>query len=190
MKRSALRLAIAAMAVLVVLGGATAYAAYPDTPAGAQHDCGAGHDPLVGHYTASVLTTALATLSPSDRQYTNCPDSLQNALDALLKPHHTSGGGGTKPPSGGGTHTTTTQTATSVSPPPNLIHSTLNAASAAGAHPRTIGGVTVTPGAVANSAFLNSIPTPLIVVLAALAATLAALGAHLVRSRVRTRRSS
>ena len=55
MTRFALRLALAAVAVTVVLGSATAYAGYPDTPKGAQHDCGAGHDPLVGHYTATVL---------------------------------------------------------------------------------------------------------------------------------------
>src|ERR1700686_910161 len=116
MTRYALRLALAALAAAVVLGSATAYAGYPDTPKGAQADCGAGHDPLVGHYTAAVLTKALATLSGSDVEYTNCVDALKSALRALAdrKPQT---GKGSKPP-GGGTHTTTTGTTTT---PPDLI---------------------------------------------------------------------
>ena len=106
MTRYALRLALAAVAVTVALGSTTAYAGYPDTPSGAQHDCGAGHDPLVGHYSAAVLARALATLSGSDAEYTNCVDALKSAIRALLNRKHT--GHGTKPPSSGGTHTTTT----------------------------------------------------------------------------------
>ena len=180
------RFALAAVLAAVVLGPATAYAGYPDTPRGAQADCGAGHDPLRGHYTAAVLTRALATLSGSDVEYTNCEDALKTALRALLNrkhqtghgTHHPSGGGGK--PAGGGP---------SVSPPPNIIRHTINAARAKGAQPQTIGGVTVTPGAVANSAFLNSIPAPLLVVLCALGAILLAISAYLVRTRVRSRRA-
>ena len=188
MTRYALRLALAAVAVTVVLGSATAYAGYPDTPTGAQHDCGAGHDPLVGHYSAAVLTTALATLSGSDAEYTNCSDALKNALRALINGRHHPGGGSGHPTKGG-THRTTTGTRTAVAPPP-LIKKTLHAARAEGSRPQNINGVTVTPGAVANSAFLNTIPTPLLVVLIALGAIVLAVGAYLLRTFVRARGTS
>lgn len=187
MTRYALRLALAAVAVAVVLGSATAYAGYPDTPAGAQHDCGAGHDPLVGHYTAAVLAKALATLSGSDAEYTNCVDALRSALRALIDRKHP-GHHGSKGQSGGGTRTTTTATHTAIAPPP-LIKKTLHAARAEGKLPHSINGVTVTPGVVGNSAFLNTIPTPLLVVLAALGAILLAVGAYLLRTFVRARRT-
>ena len=182
MTRYALRLVLAVVAVTVVLGSATAYAGYPDTPKGAQHDCGAGHDPLVGHYTATVLTKALATLSGSDTEYTNCVDALRNALRALIdrKHHH----GGSKGGSGGGTHTGTTGTHTAIAPPP-LIKKTLHAARVEGKLAKNINGVTVTPGAVATS----SIPTPLLVVLVALGAILLAVSAYLLRRFVRARRA-
>lgn len=187
MTRYALRLALATVAVTVVLGSTTAYAGYPNTPKGVQHDCGAGHDPLRGHYSAAVLARALATLSGSDAEYTNCVDAIRSALRALINKHH--GHPGSKGHSGGGTHTTTTGTSTTVPLPPNLIRQTLHAARAQGKLPKNVNGVTVTPGAVANSAFLNNIPTPLLVVLAALGAMLLAVGAYLLRSFVRTRRT-
>ena len=183
MTRYALRLALAAVAVTVVLGSATAYAGYPDTPTGAQHDCGAGHDPLVGHYTATVLTKALKTLSGSDTEYTNCVDALRNALRALIAGKHTG-----HRSNGGGTHTRRTGTHTAIAPPP-LIKKTLHAARVEGKRPKNINGVTVTPGAIANSAFLNTIPTPLLVVLIALGAILLAVSAYLLRTFVRTRRA-
>jgi hypothetical protein len=186
MTRSALRLALAAMAAVVVLGSATAYAGYPNTPKGVQHDCGAGHDPLVGHYSAAVLARALATISGSDAEYTNCVDAIRSALRALIDRHH--GNPGSKGHSSGGTRTTTTGT-NAVPLPPNLIRQTLHAARAQGKLPKNVNGVTVTPGAVANSAFLNTIPTPLLVVLAALGAMLLAVGAYLLRTFVRTRRT-
>lgn len=185
MTRYALRLALAAVAVTVVLGSATAYAGYPDTPTGAHHDCGAGHDPLVGHYTAKVLAKALATLSGSDAEYTNCSDALRNALRALIDRKHTGGGSNGR---SGGRHTRTTGTNTAIAPPP-LIKKTLHAARVEGKLPKNINGVTVTPGAVANSAFLNTIPTPLLVVLAVLGAILLAVSAYLLRTFVRTRRA-
>lgn len=188
MTRSALRLALAAMAAVVVLGSGTAYAGYPDTPTGAQHDCGAGHDPLVGHYSAAVLAKALATLSGSDTEYTNCVDALRSALRALIDRNHPSGHG-SKGRTGGGSHTTTTGTSTTVALPSSVIRQTLHAARAQGKLPKDVNGVTVIPGAVANSAFLNTIPTPLLVVLAALGAMLLAVGAYLLRSFVRARRT-
>jgi len=179
MTRYALRLALAAVAVTVVLGSATAYAGYPDTPTGAHHDCGAGHDPLVGHYTAKVLAKALATLSGSDAEYTNCSDALRNALRALIDRKHTGGGSNGR---SGGRHTRTTGTNTAIAPPP-LIKKTLHAARVEGKLPKNINGVTVTPGAVATS----TIPTPLLVVLIALGAILLAVSAYLLRRLVRAR---
>jgi len=188
MTRYALRLALAVVAAAVVLGSATAYAGYPNTPKGVQADCGAGHDPLVGHYTAAVLSRALATLSGSDVEYTNCVDAIKSALRAIAA-HKPQTGHATTPPSSGGPRSTTTGSATTISPPPALIRRTLHAARAEGKLPQTVGGITITPGAVANSAFLNTIPTPLLVVLAALAAILLAVSAYLVRAYVRTRRT-
>lgn len=185
MKRHALRLVLGAIAAVVVLGSATAYAGYPNTPKGVQADCGAGHDPLSGHYTAAVLTKALAGLSGSDVEYTNCVDAIRTALRAIADQNRHTGHGNP-----GGTHTTTTSSTTTVAPPSGLIRRTLHAARAQGGLPRSINGVTVTPGAVANSAFLNSIPTPLLVVLAALAAILLAVSAYMIRRIVRTRRTS
>jgi hypothetical protein len=187
MTRSALRCALAALVAAVALGTATAYAAYPNTPAGAQKDCGAGHDPLVGHYSVSVLQRALATLPGSDAEYTNCVDALRNAIRAALDHKKGSTGGGGTHKSGGGT---TGSSGPTISPPSSVIRKTLHIASIEGRRPRTIGGVTVTPGAVASSGFLNSIPTPLLVVLAALAAILLGVSAYMVRTFVRARRSS
>ena len=182
MTRYALRLALATVAVVVVLGSATAYAGYPDTPKGVHADCGAGHDPLVGHYTAAVLEKALATVSGSDAEYTNCVDAIRSALRALIAHNHPRGHPG-KGHSGGGTKTTT-GTSTTVALPPS-IRQTLHAARAQGKLPKNVNGITVTPGAVANAGFLNSIPTPLIVVLAALGAIL--LAVRRVRTNVRRR---
>ena len=43
MTRFGARLALASVAVVLALGGVPAYAAYTDTPKGAQRACGAGH---------------------------------------------------------------------------------------------------------------------------------------------------
>src|SRR5579871_1566830 len=129
MTRSALRCALAALVAAMALGTANAYAGYPDTPAGAQHDCGAGHDPLVGHYSVAVLQRALASLSGSDAEYTNCVDALRSALRALLDHKKGSSGGGQRTGGGG---TKTTPGGPTISPPGSVIRKTLNAASAAG----------------------------------------------------------
>ena len=63
MTRSRARLALAALAAVLALGAATAYAALPEHGHGrALRDCGAGHDPLVGHYSVKVLQKALHDL--------------------------------------------------------------------------------------------------------------------------------
>jgi hypothetical protein len=187
MTRYALRLALATVAVFIVLGSATAYAGYPNTVKGAHNDCGAGHDPLHGHYSAAVLEKALATLSGSDTEYTNCVDAIRSALRALIDRRHP--GHPSKGKSGGGTKTTTTGTSTTVALPSSVIRQTLHAARAQGKLPKNVNGITVTPGAVANSGFLNTIPTPLLIVLAALGAMLLAVGAYLLRTFVRARRT-
>src|SRR5579871_839213 len=76
------RFAAAVVVVLFALSGGAAYAGYPDTPKGAQADCGAGNDPLSGHYTVAVLETALKTLPTDDKEYSTCVDALESAIRA------------------------------------------------------------------------------------------------------------
>ena len=200
MIRMGTRLAIGVLALTLALTGTTAFAAYKNTAAGALRDCGAGHDPLRGHYTVAVLQKALGGLSTSNAEYSTCATALANAIRALERPHHprkhpkppgTRGNNG-----GGGPHTTTTQTqthtrtsatSTSDSGTADPITGQLSGAVKQGHKPVSIDGQIVTPGAIVtrNSSF----PTPIVIVLAALAAVLAVLGGLKARSIVRARRS-
>src|SRR5579871_2446028 len=78
----------ALLAVLALAVAPAALASYPNTAGGVLHDCGAGHDPLVGHYTISVLRKALHELHTGDLQYTTCADAITNAIqrDSLGRP--------------------------------------------------------------------------------------------------------
>src|SRR5665213_1532082 len=175
MRRCVARLLIVASLALVAAAPGVAYAkGYPNTAKGAVKDCGAGHDPLVGHYTVAVLRKALASLTTSSREYTTCDQSLNNAISALLAR-------GRHPPKSGSTGPGKGATGSVKDP----ITVRIADAVARGSKPRGVnGGLTVTPGAITtrSTGFLSSIPTPILVVLAALLAAAAAFGGLALRN--------
>jgi hypothetical protein len=206
MTRTGGRLGAALLVALLTLGVAPAFASYPDTIAGAHADCGAGHYPLQGHYSITVLEKALATLSTSDVEYTICKDALEAAIhSAEAQTKHGSTGGSTTPGSttghhgdnnGGGSNSTTDQN-TGTTPNGSsggtgpISSQQIDAAVKNGQQPQDLGGVVYTPGAITthDSSFLGSIPDPVLAVLAALIVSLGALGGWRLRNVVRARRT-
>jgi len=180
MTRVYARLAAAALAAVLVFGATSADAANKNTVAAALHDCGQGHDPLAGHYSVKVLQTALHDLHTNSLQYTTCADALQNAIASQLsRPRHR--GKVTLPGQGG-----------PVKPTPNVVKQRVNHVKKLGGAPFLLpSGQTVTPGAVTvhSASFLSSLPTPLLIVLAALLAAVVAVGGRALHQLVRTRRS-
>lgn len=187
MTRSFARVLLGALAAALIFGAPIADAANPNTPTAALRDCSAGHDPLVGHYSVRVLQQAQADLKTSSLQYTTCEQVLHNAIQALLAhrtAHH--------PPPGGKVTRSTHSAAPSAQPPTTaVVNRRLSQVRAAGSAPAFISGQTVTPGAVTvrSSSFLSGLPTPLLIVLAALLATVVAVGARALHQIVRARRS-
>jgi hypothetical protein len=207
MTRSGARLAVASLLAVLVLGAASAYAAYPNTVKGAHRDCGAGHYPLHGHYSVSVLIKALSTLSTSAVEYTTCKDALERALHLAEQPPRK-----TKTTTPTTTHTTTTRTSTThtstththraASKPKRkpkgptggtgpISSKQIDAAVSNGKQPQNLDGTVYTPGAITtrNSSFISSIPDPILALLAALIAVLGGLGGLAVRNIVRARRT-
>ena len=185
MTRPSARLVAAALAGVLMCGSATANAAYPNTPSGALKDCSQGHNHLVGHYSLKVLQQALHDLKTNSLQYTNCADVLTQAIQALELTTHKPA----KHP--GGAKVTKGR----IGPPrttPNLIQKQLDQLNAQGSGPTTISGRAVTPGTVTirGASFLSSLPTPLLIVLAALLATVIAVSARAIHQLVRPRRPS
>jgi hypothetical protein len=184
MTRVYARLVAVALAAVLVFGATTATAAYKNTPGQALRDCGAGHDPLRGHYSIKVLQQALKDLHTNALQYTTCADALQNAIRSLLT-GHPKGRHSVHPrgkvtlPGHGGT----------VKPTPALAKKRIDAQGSAPF--RLPNGQSVTPGAVTvrSASFLSGLPTPLLIVLAALLATVLAVSARAIHQLVRTRRS-
>jgi hypothetical protein len=182
MTRVYARLAAAALVAVLVVGATSADAANKNTVTAALHDCGQGHDPLVGHYSVKVLQAALRDLHTNSLQYTTCADALQNAINSQLakpKPHPR---GTVTLPGRGGT----------VKPTPNLVKHRVSHVKKLGGAPFVLpSGQSVTPGAVTvhSASFLSSLPTPLLIVLAALLAAVVAVGGRALHQLVRTRRS-
>ena len=180
MTRVYARLAAAALFAVLVFGATSADAANKNTVTAALHDCGQGHDPLVGHYSVKVLQTALHDLHTNSLQYTTCADALQNAINSqLAKPKPR---GRVTLPGRGGT----------AKPTPNLVKQRVSRVKKLGGAPFLLpNGQSVTPGAVTvhSASFLSSLPTPLLIVLAALLAAVVAVGGRALHQLVRTRRS-
>ena len=182
MTRVYARLAAAALFAVLVFGATSADAANKNTVTAALHDCGQGHDPLVGHYSVKVLQAALHDLHTNSLQYTTCADALQNAINSQLakpKPHPR---GRVTLPGRGGT----------VKPTPNLVKQRVSQVKKLGGAPFVLpSGQSVTPGAVTvhSASFLSSLPTPLLIVLAALLAAVVAVGGRALHQLVRTRRT-
>jgi hypothetical protein len=183
MTRVHARLAAAALVAVLVFGAASADAANKNTVTAALHDCGQGHDPLVGHYSVKVLQTALRDLHTNSLQYTTCADALQNAIDSqLAKPKSHPRGKVTLPAHGGPAKPTT-----------NLVKQRVSRVKKLGSAPFLLpNGQSVTPGAVTvhSASFLSSLPTPLLIVIAALFAAVVAVGGRALHQLVRTRRSN
>ena len=180
MTRMYARLAAAALAAVLVFGATSADAANKNTVAAALHDCGQGHDPLVGHYSVKVLQTALHDLHTNSLQYTTCADALQNAINSQLSRPRTHRGGKVTLPGQGGPVA------------PSVVKQRVSRVKRLGGAPFLLpNGQSVTPGAVTvhSASFLSSLPTPLLIVLAALLAAVVAVGGRALHQLVRTRRS-
>lgn len=178
------RVVAAALAAAVVAFPAAAAAhkpKYTNTTGSALRDCSAGHYPLKGHYTIKVLQAALKKLGTGTLQYTNCADVLTHTIAQLELAAR--GKGRTHV---GGRVTLPAHSASSV------IKRRLHALKKSGGLPVILpGGQTVTPGVVTarSSSLLSSLPTPLLIVLAALLATVLAVSARAINNLVRTRRT-
>jgi hypothetical protein len=192
MTRVRARVVGAAIAAILMVAPASAFAgakaAYKDTPKAVISDCSAGHYPLKGHYTIKVLQEALRKLDSSADQYTNCADVINDTINKLELAAHRRGSGGsghrgakiTRGTDGNGSATT------------SIVKRRLKALTSKGGGPVTLPGIgqTVTPGTVTDrsASFLSSLPTPLLIVLAALLATVLAVSARSINNIVRSRR--
>jgi len=177
-------------AAVLMVGAVPAIAANKDTPAAALRDCGAGNDPLKGHYSVKVLQAALHDLQTNSLQYTTCADAIENAINAQFAARKRRPARGTHKPASTGSGPTVVPPVTKPSPPPT--RRLIGKLNAEGGRPVTLPtGQTLTPGAVTSgsASFLSSLPTPLVIVLAVLLAAVLAVGGRTLNRIVRTRRS-
>jgi hypothetical protein len=152
----------------------------------ALRDCASSENgSLKGHYSLKVLQAALNDVKAEQLQYTGCADVLNSAIraDSLGKP---------KTP----THPTGTATTpvhqTVIRPGQKQIKGRVKKLATDGGMPlRLPTGQTVTPGTVTahSASFLSGLPTPLLIVLAALLAAVLAVSGRAVQNVVRARRS-
>jgi hypothetical protein len=185
--RAQLVTAVLAAGLLALPAAATAKSPYPDTPKGALRDCAAGHYPLEGHYTIAVLQKALKLQLADKLQYTNCATVLLDTIHKLeLTERHSSGAGTSHPRATRGGHGVVHSSTA------NPIQNRLRSLKTGGGAPvlLPVTGQTVTPGTVTarGTSFLSSVPTPLLIVIAGLLATVLAVGARAVNNLVRTQR--
>lgn len=187
MIRLAARVCATALAALLAFGGTLAWAGYPNNWHGVLHDCGAGNYPLVGHYSLSALDGALAHLSGSNAEYSNCYQAIEAARRALLAKEiggssgHHRGGPPRQHHNGGGPGIPSRPAVT-------RIDKQIQDGISRGAKPVHLGHHTITPGAV-SARGSSLLPTPLLIVLAALLASLTAAGGVALQRIVRARRA-
>jgi hypothetical protein len=181
------RVVLAALVAWTIAGTAVAYAhsSYPNTVNGALTDC-SNNDPLKGHYSLKVLQAALKQVKAQALQYTGCADALTAAIQAQSA--------GSPPPSGTPERGKVTRPSAPVyvRNGQKAIKSKVNHLQHEGGSSLTLPtGQTVTPGSVGarSASFLSSLPTPLLIALAALLAAVAAVGARALQTVVRARRS-
>ena len=188
MTRVCARLAALGIVAIALAAPAAASAAYTNTPKSVIKDCSAGHYPLKGHYTIKVLQAALNRLDASGDQYTNCADVIKATISKQeLAAHHKKNGAGSQPSSkdtrggGSGAHAS------------DLAKKRVHVLISGGGSPVILPaiGKTITPGTATDSgaSLLSSLPTPLLIVLAALLATVLAVSARSINNLVRSRRS-
>lgn len=170
-------LCVLAAFALTTTGTAFA-AAYPDTPAGVIADCSA-NDPLVGHYSEKVLAQALAHLPTDATEYSTCVSAIRRAeiADAGKSSHGSSSASVSQPKP--------------VAQTSDAARHLLSKAEHAGSGPVRVGSNLVKPGTVTVHAtsFLDSLPTPLLVVLGILAAIVLFAAGRSARDVVRARRA-
>jgi hypothetical protein len=204
------RLLTATLLLLLLLPAAHAFAG--DNPSDLLVD--ACRDETVdGTYSQKTYRRALDQLPADSDQYTACRDVINRARLAALERKSTnssggggqssSGGGGGSGTSGGGggssSSGTTTQTpqcngckgsGTALDTATPTEQQGVKNATSSGAKPIRIGGRLLTPGAVGSlSSDSNQLPTPLIVLLAALGACALALAGFAGWNRVVARRA-
>jgi hypothetical protein len=190
------RVFIAVLAAWSLAGTAVAYAhssSFNKQVRAALHDCAnTENGSLKGHYSLKVLQTALKDVDAETDQYTGCADVLEAAThkDSLGAPKPkpkpgpvvTPVKGQKGPPSSHGVlHHNQQQ-----------IRKRVDKLTAEGGQPLTLpSGQTLTPGVASarSASFLSNLPTPLVIVLAALLAAVVAVSGRALNQVVRTRRS-
>jgi hypothetical protein len=188
------RVLIGVLVVFCLTGTAVAYAhtsPFQKRVDAALRDCST-NDPLKGHYSLKVLQKALNDVKAETIQYTGCADVLLAAI-------HKQSLGTPKPTPGSSINPIKTQKVTKPSSHPLQLNPGQKQIqdrvdklqSEGGSALKLPTGQTVTPGVVtAHSAgFLSSLPTPLLIVLAALLAAVVAVGGRALQTFVRARRS-
>jgi hypothetical protein len=156
-------------------------------PASAQADQGAAvirdclnHGRIQGHYSQKAYSQALAEMPADVTEYSDCPNLIRQARLAAASGQGSGGSGGSG--AGGGAPSAASFTAAE--------RQALASAGRHGGAAVNLGGQVIRPGVIhANAASaLNNLPTPLLVLLIALAAgALAGLG-FVGNKRVRARR--
>ena len=203
------RLLTATLLLLLLLPAAHAFAG--DNPSDLLVDA-CRDEKVDGTYSQKTYRRALDQLPADSDQYTACRDVINRARLAALERKSTnnaggggqrsSGGGGGSGSSGGGgsgSSGTTPQTpqcngckgsGTALDTATPTEQQGVKNATSSGAKPVRIGGQLLTPGAVGSlSSDSNQLPTPLIVLLAALGACALALGGLAAWNRVVARRA-
>jgi hypothetical protein len=186
------RVFVAVLAAASLAGTATADAhtsKFQKRVGKALHDCASSENgSLKGHYSLKVLQAALNDVKAEQLQYTGCADVLTSAIraDSLGKPK----------PTHVATHPTGTATTpvhqTVIRPGQKQIKGHVKKLATEGGMPlRLPTGETVTPGTVTahSASFLSGLPTPLLIVLAALLAAVVAVSGRAIQNVVRARRS-
>jgi hypothetical protein len=132
---------------------------------------------LTGDYTAREIRDARNNIPDDLDQYTDCRDVLSRALLSRAGGGDSGGGGGGAGGGGGGGGG---EPAAPLTPTTDADNQALQQAAGAGEEPVNVAGRPVTPG---ESAFRNDLPTPLLVLLALLAAAAVAGLAPMLRRR-------
>ena len=203
------RLLTATLLLLLLLPAAHAFAG--DNPSDLLVDA-CRDEKVDGTYSQKTYRRALDQLPADSDQYTACRDVINRArLAALERKSSNSGGGGGQSSSGGGggsgssgggsgssSSGTTTQTpqcngckgsGTALDTATPTEQQGVKDATSSGAKPVRIGGQLLTPGSVGSlSSDSNHLPTPLVVLLAALGACALAAAGFAGWNRVLTRR--
>jgi hypothetical protein len=174
-KRWALRVACAAVAALALAFPVTASANASEVTK-IYEACGNGTVPT--GYSQQAYSQAIKEMEPFLAEYSACPDLIHKAQLA-----------GAAGPHSAGASSASEVSTTAVAPPTPTEQHTLESIPHASAPPVQVGGEVIHPGVVhvnLASAF-NTLPTPLLALLAFLLACALLVAGRIIRNRVRTR---